>query len=233
MSCPGRALLNFASLKRTIMASKPSKPKISEVHAFLRKHNGLIVHFSGAPKGAGKERGSAHLFPADLRHVINGCAMGGLSCSVVRPGDIFHGFKRNATGCIGVVLDLKADASLVAADPQDCGSSEDEHGNRRVDNERDISFEDLERTFRDRLVDGYNEWVVRDYVVRGIFAMKPFDVSILKIPEYPDDMPDYLRSSKISTRFSGCRTGGASQYIPGFDNIYVQMRTYFLLQNTR
>jgi hypothetical protein len=177
------------------MSSKLSKPKISEVHAFLRKHNGLIVHFSGAPKGAGKERGPAHLFPADLQHVIERRAMGGLSCSVVCPGDTFHGFERNATGAIGVVLDLSTDASLVAAHPHDCGSREDEHGNRIVPNERDISPDDLERTLRDRPIGDYNEWVLRDYQVCGIFAMPPYEVSNLQDPEYPEDTPAYLRST--------------------------------------
>ncbi len=128
--------------------------------------------------------------------MIKGCAMGGVSCSIVRPNDIFHGFNRNATGCIGVVLDLKTESSLVAADPHDCGSIEDGHCKRVVLNERDISSDDLERTLRDRPTDSYNEWVVRDYAVCGIFAMPPFDVSCLKVPDYPDDMPDYLKTSQ-------------------------------------
>lgn len=107
------------------MASSINRPELADVHQFLRKHNALIVHFSGAPKGGGIERNS--MFPNDLEHVVEGRAMGGLSCSVVRPGDVFHGFERNATGCIGVVLDLQSKDSLVAVDPHDCGSIEDEN----------------------------------------------------------------------------------------------------------
>jgi hypothetical protein len=167
------------------------KPEVADVYAFLRKRTALIVHFSGAPKGSGVERGSTHLFPADLLHVINRHARGGLSCSVVRPGDVFHGFERNATGCVGVVLGLQSKDSLIAADPTDCGSIEDESGIRSVAKEQDITMTDLARTLDERT--GYNEWVIRDYVVLGRFQVPPREVSILSVFEFPDDMPEYLR----------------------------------------
>jgi len=176
------------------MAPPLEKPDLSEIHDFLRGRNALIVHFSGAPKGAGVDRGAAHLFPTELRHVIAGRAMGGVSCSVVRPGDVFHGFERNATGCIGVVLGFKSKDSLVAVDRHDCGSIEDASGNRIVERERDITPANLASTLDDR--DDYNEWIVRDYVVQGIFAAPPYEVSILKVPDYPPDMPDYLQDNE-------------------------------------
>jgi hypothetical protein len=147
------------------------KPELAEVHEFLRRRDALIVHFSGAPKGTGIDRGEAHLFPADLRHVVEGHAMGGLSCSVVLPGDKFHGFDRNATGSIGVVLDLTTKDSLVAVAPTDCGSIEDECGKRIVQNETDIATADLEHSLNKRA--NYNEWIIRNYVVRGILAVSP------------------------------------------------------------
>jgi hypothetical protein len=176
------------------MVPSVEKPDLREIHDFLRGRNALIVHFSGAPKGAGVDRGAAHLFPVDLQHVIAGHAMGGVSCSVVHPGDVFHGFERNATGCIGVVLGLKSKESLVALDRHDCGSIEDASGNRIVKRERDITPADLASTLDDR--DDYNEWIVRDYVVHGIFAAPPYEVSILKVPDYPPDMPDYLQDNE-------------------------------------
>jgi len=176
------------------MALELRKPEVSEVHDFLRGCNALIVHFSGAPKGSGVERGSHHLFPADLRHVVAGSAKGGLSCSVVRPGDIFHGREeRNAMGSIGVVLDLNTKNSLVAVHPSDCGSIEDKSGNRRLENECDITSADMDLSLDQRKT--HNEWIVRDYVVRGVFAAWPYEVSILEVPCYPDDMPDYLRAN--------------------------------------
>src|SRR4051794_22220426 len=98
------------------------RPEVCAVYKFLKKWNALIIHFSGTPKGAGVERGAAHLFPADLQHVVNRNAMGGLSCSIVKPGDVFDGSQRNATGSIGVVLGLQSRESLVAVNPSDFGS---------------------------------------------------------------------------------------------------------------
>ena len=168
-----------------------TKPEISDVYEFLRQRNALIVHFSGAPKGSGVDRGDKHLYPADLRHVLASKAMGGVSASAVQPGDVFHGFERNATGCIGVVLGLRDKDSLVAVDPRDCGSIEDESGNRIVQHEKDISIADLRRSFADR--ESYNEWVIRKYSSLGIFAAPPREVSILQVPTFPEDMPESLR----------------------------------------
>lgn len=181
------------------MGLQLQKPEVAEVHCFLRRRNALIVHFSGTPKGAGVERGEAHLFPADLQHVVDHRAMGGLSCSLVTPGDIFHGKERNATGSIGVVLDLQTKSSLVAVHPSDCGSIEDKSGNRMVQNERDITSADLDLGLDRRTA--YNEWIGSDYVVSGIFAIWPYEVSIVKVPRYPDDMPQYLRDNVPTTAF--------------------------------
>jgi hypothetical protein len=172
------------------MVPSLKKPDLAEVYGFLRKHNALIVHFSGAPKGAGLERG--WLFPKDLANVLAGGAMGGLSCSVVRVGDVFQAEVRNATGCIGVVLGFQSKDSLVAVDPSDCGSMEDdETGIREVPHERDIAVADLERTLTERT--DYNEWVVRDYVPIGILAVPPLEVDTLSVPMYPPDVPQIAR----------------------------------------
>lgn len=114
-----------------------------------------------------------------------------MSCSVVRPGDVFHGSERNATGSVGVVLDLQSSNSLVAVHPNDCGSNEDKCGVRVVGNEVDISPVDLQWTLDQRA--NYNEWVIRDYEVLGVFADLPIEVSTLIIPDQPADMPAYLR----------------------------------------
>jgi len=175
------------------------KPTPAEVRHFLRARTALLVHFSGAPKGAGVKRG--HLFPKDLLHVIAGHANGGLSCSIVRPGDVFNGYARNAMGSVGVVLDPRTSRSLTAVDPHDCGSMEDADGNRNVPQERDITPRDLEDSLDRRPKGDYNEWVVRDFQVRGVFASSCPEVSELSVPEYPEEMPDDMRDSIPSPSF--------------------------------
>lgn len=107
------------------------RPAIAQVHDILRRHHGLIVHFSGAPKDSGADRG--FLYPADLHHVVAGRAMGGISCSVVTPTDVFDGLERNATGCIGVIVDLTTPHSIASAAAGDAGSIKLEVGRLVVD----------------------------------------------------------------------------------------------------
>lgn len=173
------------------------KPEIPEIHSVLAKYNGLIVHFSGAPKGSGADRDNP--FPKDLQHVINGCAQGGISCSIVMPGDNFYGIDRNATGCVGVVIDLQTSKSLVAVDSSDCGSIENDEGVRIVACECDITSTEVDESITRRKRTSYNEWVVRNFNVIGIFATQPYEVSKRQIPDFPPEMPDYLRSTGSET----------------------------------
>lgn len=166
------------------------KPAIAEVHAVLAAHDALIVHFSGVPKGSGLERG--HLYPDDLHHIIAGNAMGGLACSTLKLGDVFSGFQRNATGCIGLVLDLTAPASLVAVSATNCGSIEGPNGIRIVQHERDISVADVEASIANRPLGHYNEWVVRDFKVVGVLAVSPFEISGRGGLAVPPDVPAHL-----------------------------------------
>jgi hypothetical protein len=147
---------------------KFAKPAVADVYGFLRGRDALIIHFSG-PKGS--EARPERLFPADLRNVIAGGAMGGLSCCVMGAGD---NFEKHSWGSIGVVLGFKNKDSLVAANPHDCGSMDDMIDGkivRTVHREKDLSVPDLESTMDKRI--SHNEWVVRDYVVLGIFAYPP------------------------------------------------------------
>jgi hypothetical protein len=137
------------------------RPAIAQVHEILRRHHGLIVHFSEAPKGSGADRG--FLYPDDLRHVVAGRAMDGISCSIVKPTDVFDGLERNATGCIGVIVDLITPQSIAGAATGDAGSVELEDGRRVVEREVDLCADDLEATIMHRLTGGYNEWVMRDF----------------------------------------------------------------------
>jgi hypothetical protein len=190
------------------------KPLVSVIKRILEQRNGLIVHFSGAPKGAGVERGS--YYPADLQHVCAGHAMGGVSCSVVLPADNFSGDYRNATGCIGLVLELTEPDSLVAVFPVDCGSME-EDGNRVVENPRDITSQDVEDSISQRPADRYNEWVLRDFRVVGVFSAPPYEVSKIAHLEYPEDMPQHLRNPDPEPT-TGCTSiAEIQQNFPGMD----------------
>lgn len=146
----------------------PAKPSLDEVHSFLARHQALVVHCSGTPKGIGPGQKT---YPDDLKHVTCGRAQGGISCSVVKPGDRFHGFDRNATGSVGLVVAPTESKSIVAVAPHDVGSYV-ENGVRAVAHEGDITNADLELTFTAR-GDRYNEWVVRDFMVIGVFVAEP------------------------------------------------------------
>jgi len=176
-------------------ASSPlPKPAVAEVHAFLRRRNTLLIHFSGCPKGVSS--GVSHDYPDDLRHVLAGHAQGGLSCSVVTPTDIFHGFgDRNAFGCIGLILDLNTPDSLMAVGPHDLGSWV-ENGVRRFPPQA-IAVADLEASLDQRV--SHNEWGVRDFTVRGVMAAAPFDVWTSKDPGF--DYP--TNPAEVSAAFPG------------------------------
>jgi hypothetical protein len=141
------------------------KPEVADVYTLLRKYTALIVHFSGAK---GSEVRKERLFPTDLRTVVADGAMGGLSCSTIRPSDDFN---KHYWGSIGIVLGLKNRDSLIWAGADDGGSVDETIGEnvvRTVENEQDLSLESLETTITDRT--HHNEWVIRCYEVLGVFV---------------------------------------------------------------
>lgn len=144
-----------------------SRPSLVEIEEFLIQNQALIVHFSGTPKGVGP---GEHLFPDDLLHVLAGNAGGGLSCSVVTPRDSFHGGTRHATGTVGLIICPRLPASLIGVSPGDAGSCVCADGSRWVP-DADIDVAALMRSLTDRVA-SYNEWVVRDFEVRGVFVAK-------------------------------------------------------------
>ena len=171
------------------------RPTLQEINDLLRQHTALIVHFSGTPKGSGSEYD--YHYPEDLKRVIAGFGQGGLSCSTVMPNDKFVDLNSkiaNSTGCIGVILDLKSRQSLRAVHARDCGSYL-QNDVRIVPNLCDLSITDVAKTIEERENDNYNEWVICDYAVIGIFAAYPFYISALEVPSFPSDMPEYLRPS--------------------------------------
>jgi hypothetical protein len=193
------------------------KLPVSEVHSFLANEVALIVHFSGTPPMPSTWN-SPLAYPEDLRTVIHGGAMGGICCSVVRPGDNFGAGVRRACGCVGVIVGLQCKHSLVAVDPDDCGSFCNERGFREVQEPRDITVPELQRTLVER--GAWNEWVVRDYNVLGIFFAAPFEVWREKAPAL---MEDALTSpEEITSTFPGQRifTFGATGILQFKDGNY-------------
>ncbi len=169
------------------------RPSLTDIHALLSGHCGLIVHFSGTPKGAGSDFDL--LFPDDLRKVANGHSQSGLSCSIVKPTDEFaHLSYANATGCIGVVLGLQSEHSLVDAHPHDCGTFMVD-GVRQTPSARDMTTHHIDATITCRASGNYNEWIIANYSVLGIFAAAPFRISANIPIDYPDDVPANLRTS--------------------------------------
>jgi hypothetical protein len=169
------------------------RPPVADVYDLLVKYNALIVHFSGAPKGAGKPRPD-RLYPNDLLHAMTLQKHEGLSCSTVMPGDNFHGLNRNAIGSIGIILGLRSPKSLIGVSPHDCGSFEDANGARQFPHQPSISISDIENSIVNRQPGRYNEWGIEDFNVLGIFASPPFDIAIeipmSDIPGIPVDPID-------------------------------------------
>lgn len=158
-----------------LLAEPPQRPTVHEVHLLLHQWQGVIVHFSGAPKGASGSTFHGQ-YPADLLNVLANNAQGGISCSVVKPGDDFHSFIANATGCIGVIVRMSNRHSLVGADCRDCGSTETE-GKRTCRNAHlPLSIADVAHSLCGRASDGYNEWIVKDYEVIGLLVQEPWYV---------------------------------------------------------
>jgi len=190
------------------------RPEIKEIYGLLKEKDALIVHFSGAPKGDGPERPD-NLYPKDLFNAIKVQEDCGLSCSTVMPKDKFYGFERNAIGCIGIIVGLRSPSSLYDVCHEDCGSYEDKDCLRKSSFKEMISISDLRDSIECRNYDSYNEWVVNRYSVLGILAVKPFEISVMNLPDIPRDMPLHLTDNtpvkdvvqtnllEISDKFSG------------------------------
>jgi hypothetical protein len=163
-----------------------AKPEVADVYGLLRKYDALIIHFSGFR--ADEDR-PERLFPDGLRNAITSRAME-LSCCVIGPRD---DFTRHSWGCIGLVLGFQNKYSLVAADPHDCGSLEENVAGlivRKVQKLKDLTLTDLEATITKRT--SHNEWVVKDYVVLGMFAHPPYIAGdrYVKLQDLLNDFPD-------------------------------------------
>lgn len=193
----------------------------ADIYEVLRAHEALIVHFSGCPKGIGIER-KDHMYPNDLNYVLCGNAKGGVSCSTVKPGDNFSGINRNATGCVGVLLGLRGDNSLRAVSPDDCGSYEEGCVRKSSLGEK-VTIESVSCSITNRGGGSYNEWIVADYDVLGVFVVAPYEVSVLALPPTIPGVPAELLGTKPNNIIKQtsvlevCNTF-PSQAVFGFEN---------------
>jgi hypothetical protein len=138
---------------------------LDEYRDFLRRHQAVLVHFSGCPKGVGFDL----YYPNDLMRVIANPALD-ISASIFRPST---DTRYNTFGEIGVILDPRTDQSVVYVCEQDGGS----HvvGGRRVPRQSSITTDQCEYSLAERGKPdprvAHNEWVVEDYNVKGIFVI--------------------------------------------------------------
>lgn len=100
----------------------------------------------------------------------------------------------NATGSVGLIIGLRGVGSLRAVSWNDCGSRI-ENGRRITDQRPPLSMCEVEASLDDRI--SYNEWVVRDFEVLGIFAMPPFLVWREQGVAVPEDYPDYAATTAL------------------------------------
>lgn len=166
----------------------PNRLTIDEVRSFLRKQTALIVHFSGTPGGMDDQ---TIFYPMDLLAVSDGAAQSGICCSVVLPGDNFEPKMgpSMAFGKVGLILDLQNEASLAVVSHEDWGSRV-EDGKRIYEEQPTISVDTLTSSIEKR--ETHNEWILKDYIVRGIFVVEPFEVWVeekpaLELPVVGDD----------------------------------------------
>jgi hypothetical protein len=151
-----------------------NKPTTNEIYDFLNEVSGLVVHFSGCPKGMGREINL--YYPDDLNKIINGGVHGGIACSLIIPGDVFSfcSDETKAIGAIGVIVGFDEDG-LVAVSSRDCGSYTDDNYVRYTD-KKDIRIEDLRSSLTERQT--YNEWIIQQNKILGIFVFNTIDIPV-------------------------------------------------------
>jgi hypothetical protein len=159
------------------MGVSMNKPTTKEIYDFLNEVSGLVVHFSGCPKGMGRETNLN--YPDDLNKIINGDVHGGISCSLIIPGDVFSfcSDETKAIGAIGVIVGFD-EGGLVAVSSKDCGSHTDNNYVRYTD-KKDIRIEDLRSSLTERQT--YNEWIIQQNKILGIFV---FNTTYIPVTGY-------------------------------------------------
>src|SRR5262249_32251289 len=118
----------------------------------------------------------------------------GVSCSVVRPGDVFAGPNAATIGSVGVILRMKSTESLKNATSDDHGTSVDDDNNRIGDEQETLTLEDLAATLKCRTK--HSEWVLRDFEPVGLFSAEPREVwqrysQVTQSPSIAEEFDDF------------------------------------------
>ena len=131
------------------------------VRDFLRSRKALLVHFSGLTT-----RRPDLVFPDDLRKAMT-LGNTGLAFSTILAGDS----EQNATGSVGIVVDISENECVSRVSPSDAGSYLDPRENQLMSGGCRPTNETCARSIDKRT--SYNEWIVRHYIVIGIFLFFP------------------------------------------------------------
>ena len=162
---------------------------------FLRKREALVVHFSSPTSR--QDFG----FPEDLQKAIElGTSGAALSFSTIIAGDrgptqVRPVDKANATGSVGIVVDIAETGSVQAVGALDAGSTEYSDQFMK-DKGITPSVADCARSLDERGKSPdhphYNEWRVRNFQAVGIFIFEPVQARVTKTRL---DLPDHLGGS--------------------------------------
>lgn len=172
------------------------------IRNFLKSRKALLVHFSGPTT-----RHTDLVFPDDLRKAMTLGSIG-LAFSTILVGDN----ENNATGSVGIAVDITDNKCVSRVSPSDAGSYFDPVENQLMSGGCRPTKETCARSIDKRTA--YNEWIVRNYTVIGIFLFVPPTVPkhcvILNhshrilVPISVDDVACSFPDPRI---FSACRDG--------------------------
>lgn len=146
-----------------------------EINLFSEKKV-LLIHFLG-PTSTIKEK-----YPEKIKFVIDNRNNSSkhFCCSTIKATDRYlseDGEFLNAVGNVGVVLLPKNNSSIIAAGPTDIGSLKN-----LSDDIEPISLDNIKNSIDERdthaknIIHKYNEVIVKNFDVLGIFIFNPHDI---------------------------------------------------------
>ncbi len=149
----------------------PKETQKFSVRKFLRQREALLVHFSGF-----MTRHEEFRFPDDLKNAMT-LKNVGLAFSTVQIGDsgvvLTHDApnEENATGSVGIVVDIPQNECVRAVSASDAGSHLDGKTGKTISDGEFPTEETCAQSIDLRT--SYNEWIVENYNTIGIFLFQP------------------------------------------------------------
>jgi hypothetical protein len=154
---------------------------VAAIKAFLKSRNAVSVHFSTV-----MTRRQDLLFPDDLKNAISLAGVA-LSFSTIQPGDTHRlTGKGGAEGSIGMLVDLGPNTVVESVAADDSGSIWDPEAGLSGS----LGYAPTPQTCAesiDKRTES-NEWVIRDFVPRGIFILEPILVQRKLVIEGIEDV---------------------------------------------